>query len=395
MSTPAELQRKLERLEQQLKEKDAALEQQDVMLAELKQKSDAQQLEIAILLKRLLGRKSERYLENPAQLKLDFGDGDQIDDAVEGLQQAVAESDREITVPAHKRRTKKRRNEQLPGNLPRYEVTVELPAADQQCDQHGPKSLIGYDTTETLEYTRPQLRVRVTRYPKYACSQGAECGVAQPERLRGLVEGNRYDSSIGAEIAAAKYGYHLPVYRQQDLFAGCGWTPSRSTLLNVLKSVSAVIQPFARYLADAVREDSVVGTDDTGVKLIIPKTIPAIDPNDPASQRIHEVFAQAVAEQKSVVNAKLWAYRGVSVPFNVFDFSVSRHRDGPDRFLIDQGYQGILLGDCYSGYTGISLRSEMAIEHAACVSHARRKVFDARLTHPAHASRLLAMFQEL
>lgn len=395
MSTHAALQRKLERLEQQLKEKDAALEQQDALLAELKQQSESQQLEIAMLLKKLFGRKSERYLDNPYQLKLDFGDGEQVDDAVEGLQQAVEESGREVNVPAHKRRTKKQRNEQLPAHLSRYEVTVELPAADRECDQHGEKQLIGYDTTETLEYTRPQLRVRVTRYPKYACPQGPDCGVAQPGRLPGLVEGNRYDSSVGAEIVAAKYGYHLPVYRQQDLFAGCGWTPSRSTLLNVLKSVSEVVRPFAMFLADEVRQDSVIGTDDTGVKLIIPKTIPAIDPNDPESQRVHEVFAEAIADRKSVVNAKLWAYRGVSVPLNVFDFSVSRHRDGPDRFLIDQGYHGILLGDCYSGYTGIALRSERAIEHAACVSHARRKVFDARMNHPRHATRLLAMFQEL
>jgi hypothetical protein len=139
----------------------------------------------------------------------------------------------------------------------------------------------------------------------------------------------------------------------------------------------------------------VIGTDDTGVKLIIPKTIPGIDPDDPASQRVHEVFSKAVAEGKSVVNAKMWAYRGVHVPLNVFDFSVSRHRDGPDRFLIDNHYEGILLGDCYSGYTGIALRSNAAITHAACASHARRRVFEARLSHPPHASRLLAMFQEL
>ena len=69
--------------------------------------------------------------------------------------------------------------------------------------------------------------------------------------------------------------------------------------------------------------------------------------------------------------------------------------DGPDRFLIDNHFEGVLLGDCYAGYTGIALRSDAAISHAACVAHARRKVFEARLNHPAHASRLLAMFQEL
>ena len=69
---------------------------------------------------------------------------------------------------------------------------------------------------------RPLLRVRVTKYAKYACPNHAECGVASPERPTGVVEGDRYDTSVAAEIITAKHGYHLPVYRQQDLFAGSG-----------------------------------------------------------------------------------------------------------------------------------------------------------------------------
>lgn len=39
-----------------------------------------------------------------------------------------------------------------------------------------------------------------------------------------------YDTSVAAEVITGKYGYHLPIYRQQDCFAGSGWTPARSTL---------------------------------------------------------------------------------------------------------------------------------------------------------------------
>lgn len=39
------------------------------------------------------------------------------------------------------------------------------------------------------------------------------------------------------------------------------------------------------------------------------------------------------------------------------DFTVSRYRDGPDLFLIDSGYQGTLLGDCYGANTGIEDRA--------------------------------------
>ncbi len=91
----------------------------------------------------------------------------------------------------------------------------------------------------------------------------------------------------------------------------------------------------------------------------------------------------------------MWAYRSLTVPINVFDFTVSRHRDGPDEFLVAGGFVGKLLGDCYSGYQGITLRSDARIVRAACNAHARRKIFDARESYPLLSSRFLAMYQEL
>lgn len=37
-----------------------------------------------------------------------------------------------------------------------------------------------------------------------------------------LVEGNRYDPSVAAQIVTARFACHLPLYRQQDIFAGAG-----------------------------------------------------------------------------------------------------------------------------------------------------------------------------
>jgi transposase len=59
------------------------------------------------------------------------------------------------------------------------------------------------------------------------------------------------------------------------------------------------------------------------------------------------------------------------------------------------GFVGTMLGDCYSGYQGITLRSDARIVRAACNAHARRKIFDARENHPLLSSQFLAMYQEL
>jgi len=366
-------------------------EQADKM-EELRRQKEEFRLAYNELLQRAFRRRSERYVYDPRQMALDFGDSDEACDAAEGLASAVEEA--EQTVKAHtRRRRRKPRNEKLPDHLPRYEVEAKVPEEVKECPEHGPRKLIGYDEVETLEFERPVLRVRVTKYPKYVCESSPECGVGSPERPTGLVEGNRYDTSIAAEVLTGKYSYHMPVYREQDYFAGSGWTPARSTLLNLLVASAFVIRPLIEYFKGDALGSGIVGTDDTPVTLLLPKTIPKPCEDDPKSRRIHEVLAQALAAGKPSVRAHMWVYRSVTVPLNIFDFTVSHHRDGPDAFLAD--FRGKLMADCYSGYQAIELRSDGRIERGACASHARRKVFLAREAYPLEASVVLAKFQQL
>jgi transposase len=350
-------------------------------------------LTIQKLLARLRGHRSERYAD-PAQQQLDFGQDEAVQD---GLADAAAEREAEAETEESsvRRRAKRpqRRSEELPAHLERYEVVAEVPPADQQCPEHGPRLLIGYDVTETLEFERPKLRVRVTKYPKFVCQAHAECGVRQPARPESLVEGNRYDTSIAAEIVTAKYAFHMPTYRQQDWFAGSGWMPDRSTLLNILASAAYVLEPLYQHYADYVRAAPVIPTDETNVMLLLPPEIPAAG-DDPKSQRIHEVLSAARAANKSHVSARMWVYRSLGlVGANVFDFTVSRHRDGPADFL--KNFTGTLLGDCYTGFESLVLASDSRIVRAACHAHARRYVFEARDYHPREASQLLAWYRQL
>ncbi len=355
-----------------------------------------QQLTINELMQRAFRHRSERYLEDPNQLKLDFGNTPEAADAAAGLAAAVEEA--ELLVAAHKRRRRaprKQRSEQLPEHLPRYEVEAKVPDDVKHCAKHGQRTLIGYDRAESLEMEPLKLKVRVTLYPKYICPDEPACGVAQPPREPGLVEGNRYGTSIAAEIVTGKCGYHLPIYREQDYFASCGWTPDRSTLLNIFRAAAELVHPLAWYLRKEVLASGALGTDDTRVTLLLPPEIPEAKEGDAKSRRIHEVFSEARAKGRKSVSGRMWAYRSLTVPINVFDFTVSRHRDGPDEFLVTGGFVGTILGDCYSGYQGIALRSDARILRAACNSHARRKIFEAWETRPLLSSQFLAMYREL
>ena len=336
-------------------------------------------------------KKIERYLPDPKQFVLDFGDSPEVVDAAEGIADAALEP-----IAGYERRnqvTEKARSEQLPAHLPRYEVKLAVPDDQKTCATHGERQVIGYDWQETLEVVPPKLVVRRTGIPKLACPKAPECGVVEAPRPVGLVEGNRYDTSVAAEIMVAKYAYHVPVYRQQDMFASCGWTPSRSTLLNVLEAAACLIRPLVAHLREVVRAGPIIGTDDTTVTLVVKDTPPPLDPDDPKAARARDVIAAAQAEQRGSITARMWVYRSITAPINVFDFTVSRHRDGPDLFL--DGFAGSLMADCYSGYEAVRTKSDGKIIRAACVAHARRKVFDSRANHPVHAAMLLEMFQAL
>ena len=341
------------------------------------------------LFRERFGRKSERYIADPDQLRIDFGDTDDAADAAEGLAEAVEEAD---LIPAHLRRKPRKKSNALPAHFPRIEEIVDIDDSDKTCPQHGEKQLLPetmWDVREKLVMKPAQFEVHVRKYKKYACPNEPQCGIASAERPTGIVEGDKYDTSVATQIITHKYAYFLTLYRLQNLFAGSGWTPSRGLMLNILANCFFIIEPLLNYFKQMLLQDRIIGCDDTGITLLYPKVPPDFDLSDPKQKRAAEVYDQALKENKSSINAKMWAYRGVTVKLNVFDFTVSRHRDGPELFF--EKFEGTILGDCWHGFGSIAADSGGAIMRAACNAHARRK-FESVSDYPADRKKWMDWF---
>jgi hypothetical protein len=78
-------------------------------------------------------------------------------------------------------------------------------------------------------------------------------------------------------------------------------------------------------------------------------------------------------------------------PYNVFDFTLGRGRDGPLKFL--KSYHQMLLADAYGGYDGVVVGND--IIRAGCMAHCRRKYVDAEKTHPQIAAAVVAIIKQL
>ena len=68
--------------------------------------------------------------------------------------------------------------------------------------------------------------------------------------------------------------------------------------------------------------------------MLIPRDEPKLIEGDDKSKRLLEKYREAKSQGATSLMAKMWVYSGLSEsPYNIFDFRISRHRDGPDDFF--------------------------------------------------------------
>jgi transposase len=254
-------------------------------------------------------------------------------------------------------------------HLPHIRIEHDLTEAEKTCSCCGtPKVRIGEDESRELEFIPARLEVRVHVLPKYACSKCRD-GVASPPVPPKPTPGGLAGPGLAAFVVVSKFADHLPLYRLEDILTRHGVYLSRSTLCDWVRDAAVLLDPLAALQRDLVLQSPVIWTDDTPVTVL--------GGDEPGS-----------------TTGRFWAYIGDDGhPYTVYDFTMSRSRDGPAAFLRD--YRGFLQADAYGGYDGIFLASGGGIEEVACWAHARRKFYDARSNAPRQANEILEWIRRL
>jgi transposase len=131
--------------------------------------------------------------------------------------------------------------------------------------------------------------------------------------------------------------------------------------------------------------------------LIMPKEMPKLiaGQTDLHLQRLIEKMQEAQKNKKDSLDAKMWGYSSfdLSAPYEIFDFRVSRHRDGPAEFLL--GFKGHAMADCYSGNMSVILAPDSLMIRMACWSHARRHLFEHKDNDTSVSTLPLALINQL
>jgi len=342
-------------LTEQLAQCQAALAQSQRENARLRQKID-------LLVRRVFGASSEAL--DPAQLELLLA----LPAAAAVVAAPVVQPVREISVV----RSRKERTPRLPDDLPVVEEIIEPEPVKAQ-----PQAwrCIGQEVSEQLDYEPARFLRRRTIRKKYVHRTEVDHApviAALPERL---LDRSLPAPGLLAQILVGKYCDHLPLYRQEQIFAARHQVRlPRQTLARWVALAADWLKPIYETIRTGVMAGGYVQIDETPIQYLAPG---------------HGQTKQGY----------LWTAHRPRGDV-LYRWETSRAAVCLDN-LVPVDFTGTLQCDGYAGYGAFADRrarapnSPSVITLAGCWAHVRRKFHDALEQSPRTAGWLLRQIQHL
>ena len=213
------------------------------------------------------------------------------------------------------------------------------------------------DVAEVIETKTVSFIVKRHIRPKKRCPKCSSV-VQAPAPSRPL-QRSFAGASFLALILVWKYGFHVPLYRQCQIFTHAGLKISRTTLMQWVAGSAALLGPLVEALARHVLAGK-INADDTPVKVLAPGT-----------GKTKRGYLWAYAR-----DGRAWKSR--DPPAVWYRYSPDRKGEHPQRHLKD--YRGKLQVDAYAGFQALfvppSPGQPARITEVACWAHVRRGLFD-------------------
>jgi transposase len=308
---------------------------------------------IADLRLQLHGHKKHRFgskSESSAQLALELIlEEFEIEQAAE-TDYEDASSDAIGTKPPRTPRKRK----PFPKGLKRVQKTITPSDACPDCG--GSFKVLGTDVMEELEYVPGHYIVNQIGRPRLACT----CceAVVQAEMPSRPIPKSFVGPALMAHILCCKYGYHLPLYRQSQMFANEGIDLSGSLMAGWVGKCTKLLERVSDAIRDHVFEAQAIFMDDTTVKLLQKGN--GKGKNKTKTARLW-VYARKEDTWASGAPPAVW-----------YQFSTSRGAEHPSKHL--ETYKGFAHADAYAGYNNAYRTGR--VKEMACMAHVRREFFD-------------------
>ena len=278
-------------------------------------------------------------------------DSDQLNLALEDIEQTIAraeaiEEKTQAAVAPGKRRINRGA---LPTHLPHIHETVAPADTNCPCCKK-PMHVIGEETSERLDVIPAQYRVIVMHRPKLACRACER--IVQAPAPEHLIKSGLPTEAMVASVLVAKYGWHLPLYRQAKMLAAQGLDLDRSTLAFWVGYAAAELMPLYERLKANLLTSAKLAVDETPVPVL-----------DPGRGQTKTGYFWAMARDD-----RPWG--GKDPPGVVYTYAPGRGGEHLEKLLAT--YRGIVQCDGYAPYKKLPADR---VTIAFCWSHLRREFF--------------------
>jgi transposase len=340
-------------LRQELLSKDEQLLHKDEQLLSHRTEIEHLKLLIAKLQRMQFGRRSEKVEHQIEQLTLKLEELETGRAESEPAEQSEPDASTARSASAKKRKPSRR---PLPEHLLRV-IKVHEPA-EHACPQcSGALRKLGEDVSEVLDYIPASFVVIRHVRPKMSC---CDCdAIVQAPAPSRPIERGLAGAGLLAHVLTAKYCDHLPLHRQNAIYAREGVELEDSTLADWVGASSQLVQPLVEALRRYVLAGSKLHGDDTPVPVLAPGN-------------------------GKTKTGRLWTYvrddrnaGSTDAPAVWFAYSPDRKGEHPQKHLRD--FTGILQADAYAGFN--QLYESGSIQEAACWAHVRRKFYELMEAH--------------
>lgn len=351
---PAVLKAMIAALQAENQKMSASLRAHDLLVQALR-------VRIAKLQKQKFGPSSEKVEREIEQLEL----------ALEDLQVALAEAedtspddedapDTEDQVPATAE-PRQRRRPKVSKDTPRERR--ELDPGDSCPDCGGDLRVVGEDVSELIDMIAAQLKVIEIARVKKSCRR-CERMVQEPAPSRPIPR-SMAGPNLLAYVLTSKFDDHVPLYRQNEIFARMGADIPATTLVDWCGGAMKTLAPLIEKIEADVMSSDLLHADDTPIRVL-------------------DRSRKDKGLGKGVKQGRIWTYvrdqrpwAGQDPPGAVYHFSPDRKGEHPRKHLARSS--GILQADAYTGFKELYERradGTAQFREAACWAHLRRDFHD-------------------
>jgi len=322
-------------------------------LAAVRRENQLLRQKIDQLIKRLFGSSSEEVSRQQLELELALGE--------------VTVQQPAPPAPAPRApKQKSARQVRVPDSLPVVEEMLE-PAEVNQCPDQWRR--IGQEVSEQLDYEPGRFFRRRLIRPRYVSQANLDLAPIIAPLPNCLLERAVAAPGLLAHVLVSKYCDHLPLYRQESIFANrTGVFLPRQTLARWVELAADWLKPVYEVMRGGVLAGGYVQVDETPVRYLEPGR----------GQSAQGYLWTCLRPQGDVI----------------YHWETGRAADCLDR-LLTPDFTGTIQCDGYAAYDCFARQHPKPITLAACWAHVRRKFHEARAESPRLAAWFLYQIQLL